>query len=107
MCSSMKIFSLNVRGLGVVKKRRSVWECVSKYNPTVVIIQETKKDDMNAKLVNSSVGSILSEWCALPAVGTSRGILIVWDPVEVKKVDEIIGNLSFSIKMVELSSGFE
>lgn len=53
------------------------------------------------------VGKTLTGWCALPASGTSGGILIAWDPMEVNKMDEIVGNLSISIKLAEVSSGLE
>lgn len=43
MCFSMKIISWNVCGLGGVKKRRSVKECISKCNPIILILQEIKK----------------------------------------------------------------
>lgn len=103
----MKIISWNVRGLGGVKKRRSVRECIIKYDPTILILQETKKEDMNVHLVKSSMGPKLTEWCSLPVVGTSGGIIIAWDPLEVRKIDEIVGNFLVSIKLVEISFGFE
>lgn len=53
------------------------------------------------------MGSKLSDWCTLPAIGTLGGILIVWDLMEVQKMDEIMGNYSVSIKLMEVSSGFE
>lgn len=43
----------------------------------------------------------------LLAVGTSRGILLAWDSIEIRKVDEWIRSYSVSIKVVELSSRFE
>lgn len=63
MCLSMKILSWNVCGLGGIRKRRLVRECIFKFNPTVIIIQETKKADMNQKIVKSSVGSKLLVVC--------------------------------------------
>lgn len=103
----MKNISLNVRGLGGVTKRRSIWECISKYNPTSLILQETKKENITLQLMKSSMGPKLTEWYALPACGTSRGILIAWDVFEIKKVNEIVGNFSVPIKVNEVSFGFE
>lgn len=103
----MKILTWNVCGLGGVKKRRFVRECISKYNSIVTMLQETKKDTMLQKLVKSSMGPKFSEWCVFPTIGTSGGILIAWDPLEVRKVDEIMGNFSLSIRLIKESSGFE
>lgn len=103
----MNIISWNVRGLGGVRKRRVVRECVSKFNPTILILQETKKECMCSRLVKSVVGNKLIGWCALPTCGISGGILIAWDLTEVTKLDEIVGNFSVSIKFAEVSSGFE
>lgn len=72
----MKIISWNVRGLRGVRKRRVVWECVSKFNLTILILQETKKECMCSRLVKSAVGNKLVSWCALLACATSGGILI-------------------------------
>lgn len=103
----LKLISWNVRGLEGVKKMRSMRECISKCNPFILVLQETKKEVMNGHLVKSSMGLKLSEWCPLPAVSTLGGILIAWDPIEIRKVDELMGSYSVSIKVVELSSGFE
>lgn len=107
MCSSMKIITYTIRGLGCVKKRRLVWECVSKYKPSIMIIQETKKEVTSKLLVKSSVCPKLFEWCVLLAIGTCGGVLIAWDPSEILKVDEVVGNFTVSIKIIENSSGFE
>lgn len=103
----MKIISWNVRGLGGVRKRRAVRECVSKFNPTILILHETKKECMCSRLVKSVVGNKLVGWCAFPRCGTSGGILFAWDPTKVTKLDEIVGNFSVSIKIAEVSLGFE
>lgn len=102
----MKLISWNIHGLGGAKKR-SVRECISRCNPLLLLLQETDKEVMSVKLVKSSIGPKLSEWCALPVNGTSGGILFTWDLVEVKKVDEWMGNFLVTIKLVELSLGFE
>lgn len=101
-----EIVTWNVRGLGGVEKRRSVRECISKYNPFIVIIQETKKEVMS-KLVKSSVGANLIEWCAFPAIGTRGSVLFAWDPTGFVKVSEHMGNFWVSVKIIEVASGFK
>lgn len=92
MYSSMKIIMWNVCRLGGVRKRILVRECVSEYKPFIMIIQETKEEVMSKLLVKSLVGPKLSKWCALPAIRTRGGVLRAWDPSEISKVDEIVGN---------------
>lgn len=72
-----------------------------------MIIQEINKECLCLRLVRSTVGPKLLEWCALPVCGTLGGILIAWDPMEVLRLDEIVGNYSISIKMAEVLFGFE
>lgn len=76
MCFPMEIISWYVQGLGGVRKRRSVEECLSKCNPSILILQETKKEDLSIKLVKSPVGPKLLDWCVLPAIRTFGGIII-------------------------------
>lgn len=87
----MKIISWNVRGLGDVNKRRLVKECVSNFLLDIVLFQETKKEVVGDQFVRSSVGASLSEWCALPAIGTSGGIFLAWNPNVVRKKDFRLG----------------
>lgn len=103
----MKIVSWNVRGLGGVKKRRKVLECMSKFRPDMIVLQETKKEVMNDRLVRSSVGGGYSEWSALPAIGSSGGILMAWKPNIIKKIDIRMGAFSISMQLVEISEGVE
>lgn len=102
----MKMITWNVHGLGGVEKRRFIRECISKYKPAIIVLQETKKEVMNKSLVRSSVGPRLSEWCALPTIETCGGVLIAWDPLEFSG-HEIMGNFSVSMKIFKKSFGFE
>lgn len=103
----MKIHSWNVRGLGGVPKRWSVRECIRKYKPVVIVIHETKEESLSPFLIRISIGCECSEWAAIPAVGTAGGVLLAWNPNDVSKVDEWLGNFSVSIQPVDCALGFE
>lgn len=47
----------------------------------------------------------LEEWCYLPPVGASSGIVIIWDSHKFNKLDHIIGSYSLSISFSDLESG--
>lgn len=76
-----------------------------KFKPDVVLLQETKKAFVDGRMVRSSVGNLLSEWTALPAVGSTGGILVAWNPLMIKVVEVKLGSFSISIKMEDLSLG--
>lgn len=103
----MKIMSWNVRGLSGFEKRRLVREAIMKSSPSVVILQETKKDSINNRLVKWTMGALLSKWCVIPSCGLIGAILCAWNPCKVCKVKEIIGNFSISIILKDIALGCE
>lgn len=60
---------------------------------------------MGDKLVRSSVGNVTSGWCALPAIGTSIGILLALNPNVVRKKDMSMGVYSISIHLEDILMG--
>ena len=93
----MKIFSWNIRGSGSSSKRRAVKEAICKVDPDIVVLQETKREEVNRSFVGSIWRSRFKEWILLPAVGTAGGILIMWDVRRVTISDSLIGEFSVSI----------
>lgn len=58
-------------------------------------------------LICSTVGRDLSLWIEIPYCGSVGGMLLAWNPNTVKKLEELVGSFSISVRMVEISSGFE
>ena len=75
----MKIISWNVRGLGSSNKRRVIKDFLRLENPDVVMIQETKKEKCDRRLVGSVWTVRNKDWVILLACGASGGILFIWD----------------------------
>ena len=90
----MKIFSWNIRGSGSPSKRRAIREVICKTNPDLVVLQETKREEVNRRLVGSLWRSRFKEWLVLPAEGTSGSILIMWDVRRVKVINSLLGEFS-------------
>lgn len=67
----MKIMSWNVRGLGGVEKRRKVKAAIQNYGPDLLVIQETKKEEVSCKMACWTLGFDPSEWCYILAIGTT------------------------------------
>jgi hypothetical protein len=77
----MIMCSFNVRGLGSRVKRRKIREVARSENVDFLAIQETKMEVISNALVVSIWGSGDCDWCCLPAVGNSGGILSIWNKV--------------------------
>ena len=75
----MKIVSWNVRGIGSVRKRGVIKENLLKMRPDIVLLQETKKEILEEKMVGSLWKARNRSWVALSSVGSSGGIVIIWD----------------------------
>ncbi|RVW25917.1 hypothetical protein CK203_095963 [Vitis vinifera] len=98
VCFSMKIISWNVRGLGSSNKRRVIKDFLRLENPDVVMIQETKKEKCDRRLVGSVWTVRNKDWVILPACGASGGILFIWDSKKLCKEEVVLGSFSISVK---------
>ena len=95
----MKILSWNTRGLGSRKKRRTVRRFLSTQNPDVVMLQETKREIWDRRLVSSIWKGKSLAWVALPACGASGGIVILWDSVKFNCSEKVLGSFSVTVKL--------
>lgn len=82
-----------------------VRECLVKHQPDLIVFQETKKDCMSNKLVKSVAGKYASYWIALPAIGTTGGILLAWNSSVIKALNARMGSFSISIEIEDVSLG--
>lgn len=75
----MRTISLNVRGIGTADKSKWVRQLICNEKPMVIGIQETKMNYLDENLVNSIWGSDNFGYAKVDAIGSSGGILTVWD----------------------------
>ncbi|KAK9941489.1 hypothetical protein M0R45_018083 [Rubus argutus] len=98
----MKIISWNIRGLGSKNKRRVIKEILVNKGADIVILQETKKVEVDRKLVSSIWGARYKNWTSIPSTGrTARagGILIMWNTKFVFVIESVVGDFTISIKI--------
>ena len=79
----MKIFPLNVCGLGGLAKQRSLHTLFSSFAPDLILLQETMCSPYPSLLAFSKLRPSW-EFCATSAKGLSGGLLSGWDPLRVR-----------------------
>lgn len=83
----MKIISWNVRGLGARPKRALIKDLLSRENPDLVILQESKLTKVDRGMIKSVWSSRHVGWVTLEAMGSVGGILIMWKESCIEVVD--------------------
>lgn len=99
-CFIMKICSWNIRGGVGARKRGLVRSVLRKEKPDIVVLLELKKQVVDNRFVASLWKTRFVDWIVLPAIGSSGGILIMWDPRVVVVSDNLIGEYSVSIEIL-------
>ena len=74
----MLALSWNVRGLGKEVKRRNVKKVVL-LKPAVFFIQETKLESYDRRIIRDVGGKFLSKGVGVDAVGSTGGLLTLWN----------------------------
>ncbi|RVW49588.1 hypothetical protein CK203_076791 [Vitis vinifera] len=90
VCEVLKCLDIKV-----YSRRKS--RCSTGLKSDVVMIQETKKEECDRRLVGSVWSARNKEWAALPASGASGGILIIWDSKKLYREEVVLGSFSVSI----------
>jgi exonuclease III len=75
--SNENIMIWNVHGLNARARRNSVREFVMQKRVFILCLQETKMDVVTPSLVNEMQGPLF-DYCFLPSVGLSGGIILAW-----------------------------
>lgn len=105
MCLNMelKIINWNVWGLNDFSKCQVVKEAVRKWKPHLVCFQETKVEKVDKEFVDGVGGNTWTDWDFLGAMGSTGGVLVMWDRRVFLKVDSVAGfhSVSCLLKGVE------
>lgn len=79
MNKTITVFSWNVRGLGQRQRCDDVLTELIAQRPSIVVLQETKLEDVDPSKRRAFLPSRLSNFATRPSNGASGGILTAWD----------------------------
>lgn len=104
------LISWNVNSIRKRKRRVRLHECVKIWKPDILLLQETRLEDCDARIISQIWGKGNCGWCAINSVGFSCGILIIWNKSTIEMNDSIIEQFSIRLKckmlLDERSPGF-
>ena len=100
----MKILSWNVRGLGRGDRRLVVNELICNNKVQIALIQESKIASMTMRIVREVWGSKFVKWVTLEMVGSTGGILMLWDSRHVAACNSSKGESSVSTEVKNLAT---
>jgi exonuclease III len=98
--SSIPLICWNVRGIEDRRKCDMVKETLLSISADIVLLQETKLNEVNRFKSSSFLPGTLQNFVTCDAVHSSRGHLIAWNSIKLKL-------LSSSIKPFSISTQFE
>lgn len=103
--SMFKIILYNVNGLNSKQKSSKLRKLVSKWKPTVLLIQESKIKYMLGK-DNHFWGNDSFDWRASNAFGRSGGIITIWNSDIISCIDTLEGAFSLNCLFSNKSDAF-
>ncbi|XVF10646.1 hypothetical protein REPUB_Repub07fG0200300 [Reevesia pubescens] len=74
----MKLITWNIRGLGRREKRRAVRNVVISIKPDMIFLQETKREEVDRRIIRSVWGSNTDCFESSSAVGAAGGLISIW-----------------------------
>lgn len=74
----MQIFSWNIRGLGILIKKRFLSKLIKKRKHDMVLVQETKLEAIDSIAIRNIWGGNNIEFSSSSSVGVLGGLLILW-----------------------------
>jgi exonuclease III len=72
----MRVLNCNIKGLGLPKKRRILYEFLLTEYIDILCLQETKKKDIYSPQFLKSISKFYDTWNYIPSVGLAGGLLI-------------------------------
>ena len=73
-----KVLCWNIRGINSEGKWESIRNRISESNCDIISIQETKRESFDIQYIRKFCPPTFDDFCFLPSVGASGGILVVW-----------------------------
>jgi exonuclease III len=107
MLNKIALDCWNVRGLGMRQKRDDVRAAIDLATPSILLLQETKLNDISSFLASSFLPPKLRSFVFKPSSGASGGIATAWDDSLLQLIHHSIDDFSvtttFSYRPDDLS----
>lgn len=100
----MKIASWNVRGLGGVSRRMVVKELIRRQKLQIVMLQETKLNEVSDATVKQIWGKRDVKWAAVDATGSAGGLLTLWGPCSISVITSWEEEFSLSLLVEDMGN---
>lgn len=91
-----KTLSWNITGLGDVDKRTAINSMLMRWNPDVVLLQETKLQNFTLQQRREVWSNPDVDFCYIPSRGTRGGICIMWRKDKFELIDKLEGIYSLN-----------
>lgn len=88
----------NVRGLNQKTRRDSVHELIAAMRPHIVCLQESKVQNMNSRILLSTLGADMDGHVLLPAEGMRGGVLVAWKNSSCRAIATRVDTFSVSVQ---------
>lgn len=75
---SSNILYWNIRGINVEAKWESLRDKILESKCDIISVQETKRESFDITYIRKFCRACFDDFCYLPSVGASGGILVVW-----------------------------
>lgn len=103
----MITISWNIRGLGTRIKRSALRKLILTHDPIFVFVQETKMEQVTEKITRSCSKSEDFNWIFSPSVGTSGGLLSMWNKIQFQMSKSVLNRHWIAIEGKFPSLNFE
>ena len=101
----LRLISWNVRGLNSPHKCELVRYWLRNWKCDAICLQETKLYEIDLQLVRR--GNSYVDWEMLPAIGTTGGVLLLWDCKVLERLDSVVCQFSVSCLGKSLADDME
>jgi len=105
-CLMFRLLSWNVRGINDLDKKVLLKSFLRKWKCDLGCLQEIKMEAVSPYDIRSFWGYHSVDFAALNAVGSSGGVLVMWDKSVYRMVSSFCGDFSITCILETVESGF-
>lgn len=105
MNKNWNILNWNIRGINDSNKWLALRNKISESNCDIVCLQETKRENFDARYIKNFCPRKINKFEFLPSVGASEGLLIAWNDSLFSGENIFQNDFSISVRFISKLSG--